>query len=131
MGTAAGGTGGVAGVAASGLSMAVAHLIGLDPEANSTGLVGAEELRAAQASLLCTTSEAAVLALVDVMGLKAKDDFIHSKLQFILPELARLSELGLEMLLDRGGPPSGERAAPPKAETRAEMGASATTLERK
>ena len=61
--------GGATGVAASGLSMAVAAMIGLDTESDRTGTVSGEELRAAQASLLCSTSEAAIVALLDMMKL--------------------------------------------------------------
>ena len=59
----------VAGVAAGNLSMAVAHLIGSEGEGSGTGSVSEAELRAAQAALLCSTSEAAVLALISQLKL--------------------------------------------------------------
>ena len=57
------------GVAASGISMAVASVLGSsEAEGGQSGSVSASELRAAQASLLCNTSETATLSLIEAMG---------------------------------------------------------------
>jgi hypothetical protein len=76
-GNEADGSGGVGGVSAAGLSMAVAHLISQDSESNSTGTVNADELRAVQATLLCTTSQNAVLALMDMMQISPADQTLR------------------------------------------------------
>ena len=60
-------------VAASGISMAVAAVLGIDAESSNTGSVSETDLRAAQAMQLCSTTESALLQLIEMMKWNADD----------------------------------------------------------